>query len=265
VTTRNAYCSFCRKSYRAVGPLVEGPPLVEGRGNAYICGECIVLCQSIIDQEKRRRGARRDDVREKLGRLVAGQEEARRALADAVLQHPEGPPRSGGLILLVGPSRGSKVYLARALAHALGVPFAFCKAGPDGPNPEALFQLFLQAGDFDLEALRRGVVYLDGVDRPGGQEHLLGLLAGTAGASPQGLPTDASAVLFLGSGTFRGLDEVVARRGGPSGRAVTSDDLAEWGLDPDLARRLQAVIRVAPLDEETLLLLVTLADLSDLL
>ena len=47
---RNAYCSFCRKSYRDVGPLVEGP------GDVYICGECIELCQSIIDQEKRRRG-----------------------------------------------------------------------------------------------------------------------------------------------------------------------------------------------------------------
>ena len=41
---RNAYCSFCRKSYRDVGPLVEGP------GDVYICGECIELCQSIIDQ-----------------------------------------------------------------------------------------------------------------------------------------------------------------------------------------------------------------------
>src|SRR6187549_3932628 len=42
---RNACCSFCRKNYRDVGPLVEGP------GDVYICGECIELCQSIIDQE----------------------------------------------------------------------------------------------------------------------------------------------------------------------------------------------------------------------
>src|SRR5687768_16909973 len=50
-TKKNAFCSFCRKSYRDVGPLVEGP------GDVYICGECIELCQSILDQEKRRRGA----------------------------------------------------------------------------------------------------------------------------------------------------------------------------------------------------------------
>jgi ATP-dependent Clp protease ATP-binding subunit ClpX len=46
---RNAFCSFCRKSYREVGPLVEGP------GDVYICGECIELCQSILDQENKRK------------------------------------------------------------------------------------------------------------------------------------------------------------------------------------------------------------------
>ena len=34
-----------------MGPLVEGP------GDVYICGECIDLCQSILDQEQRRRGS----------------------------------------------------------------------------------------------------------------------------------------------------------------------------------------------------------------
>jgi hypothetical protein len=41
-------CSFCRKNYLYVGPLVEGP------GNVYICAECAELCQSIILQEKYR-------------------------------------------------------------------------------------------------------------------------------------------------------------------------------------------------------------------
>ena len=49
---KNAYCSYCRKSYRDVGPLVEGP------GDVFICGECIELCQAILDQEKQRRGAK---------------------------------------------------------------------------------------------------------------------------------------------------------------------------------------------------------------
>ncbi|HEV3338731.1 MAG TPA: ClpX C4-type zinc finger protein, partial [Pirellulales bacterium] len=39
---RNAFCSFCRKSYKDVGPLVEGP------GEVFICRECVQHCQSIL-------------------------------------------------------------------------------------------------------------------------------------------------------------------------------------------------------------------------
>ena len=80
---RNAYCSFCRKSYRDVGPLVEGP------NDVYICGECVELCQSIIDQEKRRRGATKTlstaiptprTIKEKLDQYVIGQQRAKKVL-----------------------------------------------------------------------------------------------------------------------------------------------------------------------------------------
>src|SRR5262249_52723722 len=87
---RNAYCSFCRKSYRDVGPLVEGP------GDVYICGECIELCQSIIDQEKRRRGVSKAlfthipsprSIKEKLDQYVIGQQRAKKVLSVAVHNH----------------------------------------------------------------------------------------------------------------------------------------------------------------------------------
>src|SRR5690242_7667069 len=87
---RNAYCSFCRRSYREVGPLVEGP------GDVYICGECIELCQSIIDQEKRRRGVGKGlagnipaprSIKEKLDQYVIGQDRAKKVLSVAVHNH----------------------------------------------------------------------------------------------------------------------------------------------------------------------------------
>jgi hypothetical protein len=46
---RDAFCSFCRNSYKDVGPLVEGPDEV------FICRECVWLCNSILDQEEQRR------------------------------------------------------------------------------------------------------------------------------------------------------------------------------------------------------------------
>src|SRR6056300_1135337 len=89
-TKKNAFCSFCRKSYRDVGPLVEGP------GDVYICGECIDLCQSILEQEQRRRGSGKQLFREiptpreivtQLDEYVIAQNAAKRVLAVAVHNH----------------------------------------------------------------------------------------------------------------------------------------------------------------------------------
>ena len=41
-------CSFCGKTSREVGAMVEGP------GDVYICANCTDLCQNIFKQEKRR-------------------------------------------------------------------------------------------------------------------------------------------------------------------------------------------------------------------
>ena len=87
---RNAYCSFCRRSHRDVGPLVEGP------GDVYICGECIDLCQSIIEQERKRRGSGKSkdtntpsprSIKEKLDQYVIGQQRAKKVLSVAVHNH----------------------------------------------------------------------------------------------------------------------------------------------------------------------------------
>jgi ClpX C4-type zinc finger len=49
-------CSFCRKSYRDAGPLVEGPELDTGV-RAYICRNCVEVCTQVLDQERRKREA----------------------------------------------------------------------------------------------------------------------------------------------------------------------------------------------------------------
>src|SRR5437868_9659079 len=98
-------CSFCGKSSRDVGPMVEGP------SDVYICANCVDLAHNIIRQEKRKLSSTGvpsftsipspRQIKEFLDQYVVGQVHPKKAVA--VARHHHYQPLSAQEPTLEGP------------------------------------------------------------------------------------------------------------------------------------------------------------------
>ena len=172
-------CSFCGRPQESVGRLIAGPSMI------FICDQCVLRCQQVIDTDKPDRQSRPklttpQAIFNRLNEYVIGQELAKRVISVGVYNHYK-RIRWGGddqevelhktILMLVGPTGSGKTYMAQTLAKILDVPFAMCdatsltEAGYVGEDVENILLSLIRDAQLDMGRAEQGIIYIDEIDK----------------------------------------------------------------------------------------------------
>jgi ATP-dependent Clp protease ATP-binding subunit ClpX len=301
------HCSFCQKRRREVRKLISGPRVFICDECVALCNDIIAKEEAAERPRYPRPKEIFDEIdkyvigqdRAKKALSVAVYNHYKRIgqrgkAADVEIQK--------GNILLIGPTGCGKTLLVQTLARKLDVPFAMAdattltEAGYVGEDVDSVIKsLYRNAGN-DPEKASRGIVCIDEIDkisRKGGgpsvtrdvsgegvQQALLKILEGKqATITPDGarnrpqqelIQVDTTNILFVCTGAFNGIEEVVRRRIGKSGlgfgaaiskaqesknelRAkARTEDLIKFGMIPEFMGRLPIIVCADELDVDDL-------------
>ena len=248
-------CSFCGKNKQDTNVLIAG-------SLAHICDSCIEQAHDIVREDAVSEITLSEDfkllkpkeIKTHLDDFVIGQDDAKKVISVAVYNHykrilqPDTTDDDIEIeksnIIMVGRTGTGKTLIARSIAKLLKVPFCIAdatvltEAGYVGEDVESILTRLLQAADYDVDKAKRGIVFIDEIDKvarksdnpsitrdvsgEGVQQAMLKLLEGTiVNVPPQGgrkhpdqkmIALDTKDILFVSGGAFDGIEQHIASR-----------------------------------------------------
>lgn len=207
-------------------------------------------------------------------------------------------------VFLTGATGSGKTFIVKTLADFIGVPYyiadatSITQAGYVGDDVESILAGLLRAANYDIETTQCGIVFIDEIDKiakrisgvnlsgkdpvgEGVQQALLKMVEGNKiGVPPNGgrkhpdqplAYIDTTNILFVGSGSFAGIEEIVKDRlkgntkigFNNSTESVECDnseimdylcqeDMRKFGFIPEFVGRFPVITNVKPLTKEDL-------------
>lgn len=254
------------------------------------------------------------EIKEYLDKYIIGQDDAKKALSVAIYNHYKKIFNNNNgydeleksNILIAGNTGCGKTLIVKTIAKMLGVPCyignatSITESGYVGDDIESLLVGLLRECDYNIPAAEIGIVFIDEIDKiakkgagvsvtrdvsgEGVQQGLLKMVEGSmVGVHPQGgrkhpeqelLYIDTTNILFIASGAFPGIEDIIKSRLGGSKigfnisekTVVKSDELIKYstpqdfktfGLIPEFIGRFPVITHVNELTIDDLKLILT--------
>lgn len=254
-----------------------------------------------------------------LSNYVIGQENAKKRISLTVYEHVRNAYKSEQNekhnILFLGPSGSGKTLIVNSIAKKLDVPYvstdatSFSPTGFQGADADSCIHDLYFKSDNDAETAQKGVVFIDEIDKLASnntgtrlesfnystQSTLLKMIEGKkikipanlSGDSPSPVYVDTTKILFCFGGAFNGLENIIGKKQGFSGKTIgfrnngeeeydikmriydmytqiphdiLAESLIQYGLSTELVGRIQTIVPLRPLNKEELLSCLTSLD-----
>ena len=310
MTTSLSHCSFCVKHKDQVGKLIVSHDVAICSECIELCNN--LLKNNKKPEIKKASSITVPDpltIKNYLDLHVVGQDQAKRILSVAVTNHFKRIGRGDtdlqkSNVLMIGPTGTGKTLMASTVARYLNVPFVMAdattltEAGYVGDDVESLISRLYTAANGNVEQCQRGIIFLDEIDKisrksesatvtkdvsgEGVQQALLKLIEGTrCRISTSGskkisqqdmVEIDTTNILFVASGAFVGLDQIIQKR--KQGTAIgfnsqiqnpdeteladtSPDDLVHYGMIPEFVGRFGNYVTLHSLTKDQLINILT--------